>query len=257
MDLLINIPPYTYSIAFVLLFLLTLLYIFWDEHQLRVQIRDVRPERQTDFLIRKFRYRSITLLFILGLIFGSLSYLIDDLRTKLESIHVKARKPAEIIISPSVGRIEEKKEEPPAPVQQRMGPSSSLPLSSESDDAVLDLFEDSGETSHDLSLDGIKKRYESALIGSYILHHCNRASEDEIEVLLQALREDVMNHQAYTHTIIDPQTLYANIVTAAEGSFQIIYNHTQCDTAEVDMLEQQYANFVMQYKAKQLSSRQK
>lgn len=114
--------------------------------------------------------------------------------------------------------------------------------------AILDIFETS--IHGDMTLETLKTRYENALSGAYILHHCERASKQEIDALLGALRDDISALQTRKpEKVIDVQSLYASIVSAAEGSYHMIYANMPCDTPQVAMLEQQFANFIMKYQA--------
>lgn len=114
---------------------------------------------------------------------------------------------------------------------------------------ILDIFETPDK--RDITLESIKTRYENALSGAYILHNCDKATEQEIKALLGALRHDITATQAQNpdQIIDDIQSLYASIVSAAEGSYHMIYANIPCDTPQVAMLEQKFANFLMKHQA--------
>lgn len=94
-------------------------------------------------------------------------------------------------------------------------------------------------------LDVLKRKYENGLIGAYILHHCNRATEHEITSLTIALKNELSPRAADLKALgMTPQEFMNNIATGAEGSFQALYSHMDCNTAAISQLEADFTKFM-------------
>lgn len=241
MDFLLSISPLVYLVVFILLMLLTVAYLFWDEQQLRQTLSDIQADRRVEYLLRRLRHRSIAFLFAIMVIFCSVGIAFEDTKTKLRSLEKAAA------VNDAIDKLQ-----PPDHLQPDATAATTKPPKREPEPSVvLDLFTSDAELASDQSLDSIKKRYENALTGAYVLSHCNRADKDELTVLLSALRDDIIEYQQKTgDSNLNPQELYKRIVSAAEGSFQMVYSKTSCDAPEVDALEQQFASFILHYHAK-------
>lgn len=213
---------------------LLLAMLYWQLRRLYRHIPDIQPSRQVSYLLERWRIQPvyITLLFLLYA--GSIGGIIHW----LPPIQPAITAPAEPIAAD-------------APTQvQTPPPAADEPLQL-GDEPVLELFTSLSPDIAD-ELDNLKQRYENALAGAYLLHHCKRASEEEITTLQQALRDEIVHFQqrisAEGDIPLDVATLYSGIVSAAEGSFQLFYHRTPCDAPAIDMLEQQFASFVLKYK---------
>lgn len=74
------------------------------------------------------------------------------------------------------------------------------------------------------ALDAIKKRYEGLFV-SYLFHkRCERATEDDFNILTKILRKETM----YLDT---PENFQADIIDAAKGSYREVYARLECDDA--------------------------
>ncbi|MCI5049592.1 MAG: hypothetical protein MRY32_04595 [Rickettsiales bacterium] len=243
MEFIHDIPPIAFAIIFVLLLVLTLAYLFMDEKALRAQLEDVIPEHRIDFLLKKFRQRNVLSLLFIALIFSSMGYLLEDLRHQVR--HLELRMAAQQRISDSIQQLE---------MQRRSATSVYRTENQTSEDdpsLILSLLESESDWAHDATLDDLKQRYENSLVGAYILLRCERTNADEVKALMRAMHSDLLEHKKHgTVEKIDVSELYSGIVTAAEGSFQMMYSRTPCDAPELAMLDQQYANFMLRFQAK-------
>lgn len=212
------------------------IYLFWHERWLRRHLADLQPDRRLAYLLHQWQLRNYQIIFALVLIAtGVLSLPSFTLDTP------PAERPA---ITPQAAR-------PAPPEQTRSAPPQSPPAAVAGDPtAVLDLFENGTANSAELSLDALKTRHENAIVGAYILSNCNRADNEEIATLLRAIRDDIIKYQSDSgNQALDTQQLYDNTVSAAKGAYEIMYRRTECDDPQVDMLEQQFANYIMRYQA--------
>lgn len=216
--------------ASMLVVLVVSLYLFLHERWLRRHLIDLQPDRRLLFLMHQWQLRNYQVIFALVLI-GTLFVAQYPLPEK------KPETPTADAPQPAV------EEEPPLPAFE-----SSETLSDPA--TVLDLFDtpDESDLPSGTSVEGLKSRYENALIGAYILNKCKRTNDQEINTLLKALQSEIMSYQKQSENApLDVAQLYASIVSSAKGGFEMLYARTPCDSAEVDMLEQQFANFVLQY----------
>lgn len=274
MELLFTISPTAYLVSVVTLLVVATLYLFWDEHQLRRTLRHLKPEHHIAYLLRRFRLRNITLLLLLTMACSGLLLLVEMFRKEM-GLLADPSTPIEIVeiqdpnampdpagtAAPTASNAAKPVDKPKKPSKtskkpENMGEKSaktelSAPIEPETT-VILDLFTSDAELTSDQSLDAIKKRYENALTGAYMLSHCERTNKEEMKILLAALRDDIVDYQSQTgNSDLNPQELYEKIVSAAEGSYQMIYAKTPCDAPEITALEHQYASFVARYKAKQ------
>ncbi|GEM_PF-3753531 len=221
-DVSVTFPLWFIALVPVLL-LLFFVYIWSHQRWVQAHLRDITPNRQLSFLQQQhaqiYWQLGIFMLILFGL--GAIS-----------AQRSTAPAPQPVIASQPIS--------PTTPAEQPEKPAPASPS------AILDLYDTPDSAS--LSLDLLKEQYENALAGAYILHRCERATNDEISTLLKALQQDIVRLQKKEgHRLLDPQMLYASIVSAAEGSYQMIYYHTPCDKPEVDMLEQQFAQYILRY----------
>jgi|GEM_PF-7001300 len=272
MDVLFTISPTAYLVSVIGLVLIVTFYLFWDEYQLRRTLQHLKPEHHITYLLRRFRLRNIGLLLLLTICSSSLLFLVEmfrkdqgllaDLSTPVEVVEIQdphalpdhdtpAATPVDKPKKPVKATKKEAKSDKKAPKtesQPQIEPETAL---------IFDLFASDAELSSENSLDSIKKRYENALAGAYVLSHCERTDKREMNVLMAALRDDIVDYQAQTgDSSLNPQELYEKIVSAAEGSYQMIYAKTPCESQEVAVLEQQYVGFITRYKAKQEALKQ-
>lgn len=213
----------------------------WSQHRwIQRHLRDVAINRQLSFLQQQALQLRLQCVIFLLLLLAAVAGIAR--MAPLDSPPMPAP------VTASVSTPSPVREEPaPPPVADTAHPASTVLLDPET---ILELYSTPDEALTDIPLDALKERYENALIGAYILHRCKRATDREIDALLLALQRDVVTLQAESSgRSIDPQALYASIVTAAEGSYQMMYFHTPCDRPEVDILEQQFAQFVMRYQS--------
>lgn len=203
-------------------------YLFWRDRSLRKRLADIQPDRRVPYLLHHSQLRDYSIIFSLVLLASLFILLFPEASHKDKETAPPAECTPPVIDADAAAQL------PPSDPQ-----------------AMIDLFTgDNAWYPNESTLDALKSRYENALIGSYILHHCKRTAQGEMEVILRALREDIIQFQSNPENPpVDAQELYASIVTAAEGSYEMIYRKTDCDGPETAMLEQQFANFVMHYKA--------
>lgn len=221
-------PRTIVGVVALLAVLLVSLYLFLHERWLRRHILDLQPDRRLLFLMHQWQLRNYQIIFALVLV-GCLFI---------------AQYPAPEKEKPAVHAADEN---PSAATDM---PASDSVDSTADPSTILDLF-DAPNESHapqGASIEGLKSRYENALIGAYILNKCNRTNDQEINTLLKALQGEIMAYQKQTDNApLDVAQLYASIVSSAKGGFEMIYTRTPCNSPEVDMLEQQFAHFVVQY----------
>lgn len=208
----------------------TAIYLFWRERNLRHHLSDLQPDRRLGYLLHHWQLRDYSLIF--GMVITSSLFLA-----------ILPEKTANPTTPPPVTT-----ECAPAPIDADA--AAQVPPSDPN--AMIGLFAtDESWYPNDSTLDALKSRYENALIGSYVLHNCKRTTQDEMDTILKALRDDIMQFQADSaNPPIDPQALYASIVSAAEGSYEMVYRRTDCNSPQTTMLEEQFAHFVMAYKGK-------
>lgn len=223
----INISFPMWFIALIpVLLLVFFIYIWSHQRWVQAHLRDITPNRQLSFLQQQHAQIYWQLGIFMLILFG------------LGAVSAERHSVAPPPVVASAPITPNEPAEPP--VEEASNPTPAAPS------AILDLYDTPDSAS--LSLDLLKEQYENALAGAYILHRCERASNDEISTLLQALQQDIVRLQKQeAHRPLDPQMLYASIVSAAEGSYQMIYFHTPCDKPEVDMLEQQFAQYILRY----------
>lgn len=232
---LLALPPRQLAgLCLAALFVLLALYLLFSERTLRRHLADVQPDRRLAYILHRWQLRDYVILFGFIVLCGiMLSLLPDTSPTTPKTV----ASPADQCASGSLP--------PDADAQEKQPPSDPS--------AMMDLF----ATSTDLmpqqtALNALKSRYENALTGSYILYHCQRTSQTELDLILKALRDDIIAYQASPdHPALDAQALYASIVSAAQGSYEMLYSHTSCDSPQTQMLEEQFANFTLHFKAKE------
>jgi len=225
----------------------TAFYLFWHERWLRRHLTDLQPDKRLAYLLHQWQLRNYQIIFALVLIATGVLSLPPF--TGKESA---SKAPQASVTAPAQNPPADGVRLPPAaPGDPTAGPAAGPAAVPTADPgAVLDLFDNHTASPSELSLDTLKSRHENALVGAYILSNCNRASEEEVAVLLRAIRSDIMDYQAdKTNQPVDAQLLYDNIVSAARGAYEIMYRRAACDDPQVDMLEQQFANYVMHYQA--------
>ncbi len=216
--------------AALLAVLLVSLYLLMHERWLRRHLIDLQPDRRLLFLMHQWQLRNYQIIFALVLV-GCLfiaQYPVPEKSAPKTVVETTPENPAVATDMPASDAIDNIAD--PA--------------------AVLGLFDapDDSQTPLGASIENLKSRYENALIGAYILNKCTRTNDQEISTLLKALQGDIIAYQKQSaNAPLDVAQLYASIVSSAKGGFEMIYNRTPCDSPEVDMLEQQFANFVLQY----------
>lgn len=223
-------------------------YLYMEDRRIRQMLNDLMPERRLTYLLQQWQMRNYQILFGLVIIATLFLSVLPDGRPGHKPLQgtVLAKIAQEIAggeevpeTSGSIGIEAEEGVSPPVAVYPPTDPSM-----------VLDLFETGVRENSELTLDSMKARHENALIGGYLLRNCNRASDAEVEVLLQAIRHDILNYQQNpAHPEIDAQVLYANIVSAAKGSYEMIYSRADCRSPQLDMLEEQFRAYVTHYEA--------
>ncbi len=128
---------------------------------------------------------------------------------------------------------------------EETAPNTSYIPSTDAD--ILSLF--SPENPAEASLGRIKHAFEKALNASYILARCQPSlpayTAPTEAFLKQRLMELAAEYQSSRGIIIDTAQLYASILSAAEGSYQLFYQYTPCDTPELAMTEQQLKSFIL------------
>ena len=199
-------------------------YLFYHEHKLRGRLNELLPERRLPYLLKQWHRRNYAI--VLGLM--AISILVLFLIPR--SIHPSKPDVADAITQEQVDKI-----------------NSLLPPTDPS--AVLDLFETGQQQPSEVTLDALKSRHENALVGAYILHNCDRAEEEDVAVLLQALRSNIINYQSdKSNPPIDSKQLYDSIVSAAQGSYEMVYSHAECDSPKVDKLEEQFKTYISHFR---------
>jgi hypothetical protein len=195
-------------------------YLFYHEHKLRLRINELLPERRLPYLIKQWHRRNYAIVLSLMAISVLILFLIP------RSLHNSIPEVADAITQEKVDQI-----------------NSLLPPTDPS--AVLDLFERGEQQPSEVTLDALKSRNENALVGAYILHNCDRADEEEVAILLRVLRTDIIKFQAdKSNPPMDSKQLYDNIVSAAQGSYEIVYSRAECDSEKVDLLEEQFKTYI-------------
>jgi hypothetical protein len=74
--------------------------------------------------------------------------------------------------------------------------------------------------------DEVKGRYEDNFVSYMYLMSCNKINSDDYSVILQALKIELKN-------LGITQDLTGSVYSAAQGSYEILYNDVKCDDATV------------------------
>lgn len=228
----------------------TAAYLYYEERRLRRLLNDLIPERRLPYLLHQWKLRNFQVIF--ALVIASTLFLSTlpngkgrhkkAPETLLTQIAQDIAGETELVDTAEIGEEAEEPADAP-PADQLLAPPTDP-------SAVLDLFETGVLNPSELSLDAIKARHENALVGGYILRNCNRTNDTDIEVLLRAIRTDILNFQSDpAHSQIDSQQLYAAIVSASKGSYEMIYSRSDCNTPQIDMLEEQFTTYIEHYRA--------
>lgn len=217
------------SIAIALVALISI-YLFVQEYRMRKHLGDLQPDRRIHYLLHQWQLRNYQTIFMLVLIASGFLAIFPKSVPPEQQASIAQNSPIEEDAYIPSG-------DPSAPATPPASAAATAP------DIVLDAFSMQYWPSDNASADELKTHYETALIGAYVLFHCDRTDETELNSLHQILRK---NLAAQTD---DPETLYNNIISAAEGSYEMVYSHTDCQSPNLDLLEQQFVNFVMKSKA--------
>lgn len=231
-----DIPNASLIIFLIETALLSVIGLIWLLRYLTIRhLPEIKAERQLHFMHHRLHLicwiSSLTLLLLAaGLWFSSRLLFSPIIKTDGSSTTLSSPAPS-----------------PSQPVA--IMPPQTQPLSRRIEPSViLDMFEATPEG--DVTIEALKTRYENSLSGAYILNHCNRTNNQEIGVLIQALQSDLKTLQQHEqYATLDIASLYQSIVSAAEGSYQMIYSRIPCDDEKVNLLEQQFVQFIIKYQA--------
>lgn len=220
----------------ITLIVFSAIFLFLRDRSLRKHLADLQPDRRLLFLLHRSQLRDYSLIFGMVLISSLFIWILPDAPPR----HAPQSEPTAECTTPAINPDEAAKLPPSDP------------------NAMIDLFAtDQSWYPSNSTLDDLKTRYENALIGSYVLHHCKRTTQSEIDTILKALRDDIMRFQSDPQNPpLDAQALYASIVSAAEGSYEMVYRRTDCNSPQTAMLEEQFAHFVLSYQGHELSEKQ-
>lgn len=209
-------------ISAAILFIM-MIYLYWHTRWLQHHIHEVMPERQLDYLFRKWRWRNYRL--IMGMMFIAMTATITA--QQWPTLKPLFQAPAPDCPTPTATQ-------PASPIE----PSSS----------VLELFDTPVSGQHSAALEEIKQQYENALATAFILKRCERALETDIEALEYNLQQ-ALSELNTPEKPLDIPSLYASIKRAATGSYDLFYHRTPCDSPELDIAEQQLASISLKYQA--------
>jgi hypothetical protein len=99
---------------------------------------------------------------------------------------------------------------------------------------VLDLFD---PTPPPDDLEELKIRYENALTGVFMLHHCGFIREEDVYRWEESMRLHLNKNP-------ETQALIAPILSAARGSWELFYHQTDCSSPVMEPLIQQFDRFL-------------
>lgn len=92
------------------------------------------------------------------------------------------------------------------------------------------------EVTRDIEIDKIKTYFEDAYVSYYYLHKCRVARPEDNAILYRALLSALEAYQASAEA---PQ-----IMSAAKGSFEVIYSQTACEAGKLDPVRARFDNFI-------------
>jgi hypothetical protein len=92
------------------------------------------------------------------------------------------------------------------------------------------------EVQREIEIDKIKTYFEDAFVSYYYLHKCRAARPEDNARLYQALWNYLATFDATQNA---PQ-----IMSAAQGSFEVIYSRTGCDSKTLEPIRQRFDTFM-------------
>lgn len=81
--------------------------------------------------------------------------------------------------------------------------------------------------------DLLKQRYETWIITFYYLKKCNKVTDQDLSTIMTSLRKELATAKA-------DNNVEANIVSAANGSYQEMYSEIPCDDAHINATKAGY-----------------
>ncbi len=104
--------------------------------------------------------------------------------------------------------------------------------------SIQDVFGDDSNA-HDTNsiTDNIKHRYEELMVNYFLMDKCGKASNQDYQIIMSVLQKEI----ADAHV---PARLKDDILTAAKGSYDELYSHSDCADPAIANLAAQYHNYI-------------